>query len=87
MHQPDGTVLVDAGVTTEHVEDIFGTRIDSTEVDTVGGYVYHSLGRIPQTGDIVETDHLHIEVVSMLGRRLRKLRIHRIDEEAVEPSV
>ncbi|MEE8466669.1 MAG: CBS domain-containing protein, partial [Dehalococcoidia bacterium] len=23
MHQPDGTVLVDAGVTTDHVEDIF----------------------------------------------------------------
>ena len=87
MHQPDGTVLVDAGVTTEDVEAIFGTTIDSTEVDTVGGYVYHSLGRIPQTGDTVQTDHLHIEVVSMLGRRLRKLRIHRIDEEAVEPSV
>ncbi|PKB71166.1 MAG: hypothetical protein BZY87_06760 [SAR202 cluster bacterium Io17-Chloro-G6] len=87
MHQPDGTVLVDAGVTTEHVEEIFGTQIDSIEVDTVGGYVYHSLGRIPQTGDIVETAHLHIEVVSMLGRRLRKLRIHRIDEEAVERTV
>ena len=87
MLQPDGTVLVDAGVTTENVEEIFGTQLDSTEVDTVGGYVYHSLGRIPQTGDIVETDHLHIEVISMLGRRLRKLRIHRIDEEAVEKSV
>ena len=87
MRQPDGTVLVDAGVTTEHVEEIFGASIDGTEVDTVGGYVYHSLGRIPQTGDIVETDRLHIEVVSMLGRRLRKLRIHRIDEEAAEPTV
>lgn len=86
MPQPDGTVLVDAGVTTEHVEEIFGASIDGTEVDTVGGYVYHRLGRIPQAGDIVETDHLHIEVVSMLGRRLRKLRIHRIDVEAVEPS-
>ena len=87
MHQPDGTVLVDASVSTEDVDEIFGTSIDGTEVDTVGGYVYHSLGRIPQAGDIVETGHLHIEVVSMLGRRLRKLRIHRIDEEAVEPSV
>jgi Mg2+/Co2+ transporter CorC len=87
MPQPDGTVLVDAGVTTEHVEEIFGTSIDSTEVDTVGGYVYHSLGRIPQAGDIVETDHLHIEVVSMLGRRLRKLRIQRIDERAAGPTV
>ena len=86
IHQSDGTVLVDAGVTTEHVEEIFGASIDSTEVDTVGGYVYHSLGRIPQAGDIVETDLLHIEVVSMLGRRLRKLRIHRIDQRAAAPS-
>jgi len=69
------------------VEELFGASIDSTEVDTVGGYVYHSLGRIPQAGDIVETDLLHIEVVSMLGRRLRKLRIHRIDQGAAKPSL
>ena len=87
VKQPDGKVLVDAALTTEHVEEIFGATIDTTEVDTVGGYVYHRLGRIPQTGDVVKTDRLHIEVVSMLGRRLRKLRIHRIDQGAAEPRL
>ena len=87
VKQPDGKVLVDAALTTEHVEEIFGATIDTTEVDTVGGYVYHSLGRIPQTGDVVKTDRLHIEVVSMLGRRLRKLRIHRIDQGGAEPRL
>ena len=76
---PDGGALVDAGITTENVELMFGTRIDTTDVDTVGGLVYHSLGKIPQVGDVVVTDHLRIEVVSVLGRRLRKLRIDRID--------
>ena len=87
IHQTDGKVLVDAGITTEAVEDLLGGAIVTKEVDTVGGYVYHMLGRIPQTGDIVETDDLHIEVVSMMGRRLRKLRIHRIDREAAGPCV
>ncbi len=87
VKQPDGKVMVDAALTTEHVEEIFGATIDTTEVDTVGGYVYHRLGRIPQTGDVVKTDRLHIEVVSMLGRRLRKLRIHRIDQGAAEPRL
>ena len=87
VKQPDGKVLVDAALTTEHVEEIFGATIDTTEVDTVGGYVYQSLGRIPQTGDVVKTDRLHIEVVSMLGRRLRKLRIHRIDQGTAEPRL
>ena len=86
IYQSDGKVLVDAGVTTEHVEEIFGVSLDTTEVDTVGGYVYHALGRIPQAGDVVETDLLHIQVVSMLGRRLRKLRIHLKDQETVEPT-
>ena len=79
---PDGGVLVDAGVSTEDIEELFATTIDSTDVDTVGGYVYRSLGKIPGPGDVVETDHLRIEVVSILGRRLRKLRIHRIDVDA-----
>ena len=87
IHQADGKVLVDAGVTTEVVEDLLGAAIDTTEVDTVGGYVYHSLGRIPQAGDIVETDELHIEVISMLGRRLRKLRIYRTDHGIMDPSL
>jgi CBS domain containing-hemolysin-like protein len=47
-------------------------------VDTVGGYVYRTLGKIPQVGDVVTAGHLRIEVVSILGRRLRKLRIERI---------
>ena len=81
-----GSVLVDARVTTDDVDEIFGTRIDSTDVDTVGGYVYHSLGRIPQLGDVVVTDHLHIEVVSILGRRLRKLRIQRLDNNGTDST-
>lgn len=83
-HLPDGAVLVDAGITTEDVEELFGTRIETSDVDTVGGLVYHSLGKIPQAGDVVITDHLRIEVISILGRRLRKLRINRVDSNGTD---
>jgi CBS domain containing-hemolysin-like protein len=78
VHLPDGAVLVDARLNTEDVEELFGTRIPDQDVDTVGGYVYRTLGKIPQAGDVVAADDLRIEVVSVLGRRLRKLRIDRI---------
>jgi CBS domain containing-hemolysin-like protein len=81
-----GEALVDARVSTEDVEELFGARIDSPDVDTVGGYVYQALGRIPVAGDVVTTDRLQIEVVSVLGRRLRKLRIHRTDAGGVSPA-
>lgn len=87
IHMPDGSVLVDARITTEDVDDLFGTLIDSQDVDTVGGYVYRTLGKMPQAGDIVYTEDLKIEVVSILGRRLRKLRIVRVtDDEASKVS-
>ena len=76
---PDGGALVDAGVSTEDIEELFATTINSTDVDTVGGFVYQALGKIPSPGDVVSTDHLRIEVVSILGRRLRKLHIQRTD--------
>lgn len=83
-HLPGGAVLVDAGITTEDVEELFGTRIETSDVDTVGGLVYHSLGKIPQAGDVVVTDQLRIEVISILGRRLRKLRITRVDSNGTD---
>lgn len=86
VHLSDGGVLVDAGVPTEDIEELFSTTIDSEDVDTVGGYVYQMLGKIPSTGDVVNTDHLRIEVVSILGRRLRKLRINRIGVDATTPA-
>jgi putative hemolysin len=82
VHLPNGSALVDASVTTENIEDLFDARLgDSSDVDTLGGYIYRTLGRIPQTGDTVHTDNLRIEVVSTLGRRLRKLRIDRVAKE------
>jgi len=78
VYLPDGAVLVDAGVTTDNIEELLATYLGSTDVDTVGGYVYKALGKIPQVGDTIVTDHLRIEVMSILGRRLRKLRIERI---------
>ena len=86
VRQPDGGVLVDARMTTEEVEDLMATRIDNPEADTVGGLVYHILGRIPQTGDVVDTGLLQIEVVSVLGRRLRRLRLRIVDPSEVETS-
>ena len=75
----DGTIYVTAGLGTEDVEDFFGVSIESDDFDTVGGFVYHHLGRIPHVGDVVEKDGLRVEVATMAGRRLRSLKINQED--------
>ncbi|HLF04186.1 MAG TPA: hemolysin family protein [Dehalococcoidia bacterium] len=74
---PDGAVMVDARVALEDIGELFDTRIEAPGVGTVGGYVYQALDRIPQVGDVVVMDHLSIEVASVQGPRLMKVRIRR----------
>ena len=74
--QLDGSALVSAGVTTDVVEELFGIHLDNEDADTIGGYVYTTLGRMPQTNDRVETERLSIVVTSVRGRRIHRLHLY-----------
>ena len=77
-------VLLDASMPTEVLEELFDYEADSEDFDTVGGFVIHELGRLPAVGDEVSVDGLKLRVLSMSGRRLRRLRIAR--EAKSEPE-
>lgn len=49
-----GRVSVRGDVLLDLVDDRFGLRLDSDEVDTVGGLLWHALGRLPEVGDEIE---------------------------------
>ena len=74
-----GAVYVSAGLSAEEVQDLFGISIESDDFDTVGGFVYHNLGRIPHVGDVVENEGLRFEVMVVAGRRLRTLKISKAE--------
>ena len=81
--EEDGGALVNASVTNDVIEEMFGVKLDNPDVDTIGGYVYMSLGRMPHVGDVVETESLTIEITSVLGRRIHKVRIRaRVEDPA-----
>lgn len=77
--EEDGSAVVNASITNDVIEEMFGVKLDNPDVDTIGGYVYMTLGRMPHLGDLVETDFLTIEIVSVLGRRIQKVRIRRME--------
>ena len=71
----NGEVIADARVSLEYLSDLFSSPLPSEDVDTVGGLVYTTLGKMPQVGDEVVYNGLRIEVVSLLGRRIRKVKL------------
>jgi putative hemolysin len=73
----DDEVVIDAGMPTDVLDELFDYRVESEDFDTVGGFIIHQLGRLPSVGDEVRVDGLAIRVLSMSGRRVRRLRILR----------
>ena len=80
----DTEVVLDAGTTTDVLKELFDYEVDSEDFDTVGGFVIHQLGRLPSVGDEVDVDGITLRVLSMSGRRIRRLRVARKDEAEAE---
>ena len=84
---PNGSAVVDAGISVDDFEEILGINIDSgPDIDTLGGYVYRELGRMPYIGDLVNGTDFRIQVVSLIGHRLRKLRVDRVVSRAISDT-
>jgi CBS domain containing-hemolysin-like protein len=77
-------VVLDAGVATKVLDELFGYAVESEDFDTVGGFVINQLGRLPSVGDEVTVDGLNLRVLSMSGRRVRRLRVARVHREEPE---
>ncbi|MBA3415031.1 MAG: HlyC/CorC family transporter [Chloroflexia bacterium] len=86
-----GVILVDGGIPLDEVDDAIGVDLQGGEDDvtTVAGFVHRHLERLPREGDRFDADGLRIEVLQMDGHRLRRLRLTRLDPNAVdaEPAV
>jgi CBS domain containing-hemolysin-like protein len=74
--------IVDAGLALSELVELFGVEVDDEDVDTVGGFVVSRLGRLAVPGDhIVDREHgLRLRVLSVVGRRVRSVRIERLTE-------
>jgi putative hemolysin len=59
--------------------DIERRQLEPFEAESVGGLIADRLGRIPETGDVVETGPLRLEVRAMDGYRVALVRVERID--------
>ena len=77
--------ILDARVSIDDLNEIFGLAIEGEDFDTVGGFVYHLLGRVPIPGDEVSADGLRLRVLSVLGRRIKKVRVAR-EPASPEPA-
>lgn len=73
----DNEIWLDGRASIDELKEIFDVQIDEGDFDTVAGYVFERLGKIPAVGDTVQVNGLTIAVQSMTGHRIAKLRVRR----------
>src|SRR5207245_2553007 len=70
--------LFDARVSIRDVNDTLHLDIEDEDFDTLGGLLYHELGKVPNVGDEVRVDGAIVTVLSTTGRRVRKVRVTKV---------
>jgi len=62
-------------VDLDDFNEIVNAELPKEDADSLGGYIYSRLGRVPKAGEIVEVDDLQLTVEQVSGRRIRKVRV------------
>ena len=77
-----GAYLIEASMDLDDINTLLGCSIDTSDADTLGGYIYLTLGRVPKADETIETDILSMTVQSIDGHRIRKVEVRKIQGEA-----
>lgn len=86
--QEDGSVIVDSRLNIEEFEEYFETEVEREKFDTVAGYVFNLLGRVPREGEEINDRNLQLIVTECDNQKIRKIRVRRITVESGEnPAV
>ncbi len=80
VKESDHSYIVPGNMDVDHLDELFGIRLEGKEATTVAGLVTELAGRIPQRGEVIEEDGLRFEVLDSTDRRVERVRIN-----AVEP--
>ncbi len=76
--------ILDARINLDDFAELVGVEIADEGSDTLGGFIYNQLGRVPAVGDTISYDGITITVLSLIGRRIGKVRV--IRQEALAPA-
>ncbi len=73
----ENEAIFNARVNIDEVNEELGVNLPG-ESDTLGGLVYQKLEKMPKVGDQVHVDGAAISVLSVVGRRIQKVRVVKI---------
>ena len=64
-------------IALDQFNEIMGSHLSTERADTLGGYLFSQLGRVPKTGEQIAENGLLLTIEQITGRRIRRVRAQR----------
>ncbi|GER86390.1 membrane protein [Dictyobacter vulcani] len=77
----DHEYIIDAKMSIYDFNALLDTHMDDSDYETLGGFVYAQLDKIPGVGDTIAFENLTLTVLATRGRRILKIRVERHEKE------
>lgn len=71
----------------EDVNEYLGTHLTRESADTLAGFLYSQIGKIPTLNEKVEAEGWTFEIQELSGRRIQRVRVYRVPAEPKEEEV
>ena len=62
--------------------ELMGSHLPMEDAETLGGFIYGKMGRVPVSGESLQVDDLELVVEQVSKRRIRKVRARKLPEMA-----
>lgn len=76
--------VVDASMNLDDFNELLGVELSTEDSDTLGGFIFSQLGRVPEATETIDLPTVRLRVESIEGRRIRKVHVVRKHEEKAE---
>jgi CBS domain containing-hemolysin-like protein len=81
----DGSVIVDAHLSIHDFNEQFRGNIpEASDYETLAGFLQKLTGRLPELQEEIAFRDMTFTIVNKTARRIRKVKVKRVDKEAVE---
>ena len=78
----DNTFLIDASISIRDLKEDHAIEIpESTEYETLSGFLLTTLQKIPKVNDFVESEGKKITISEMVGQRISKVKLEKLTDD------
>jgi CBS domain containing-hemolysin-like protein len=70
----EGEFIFLGRVELKDFNEVMGSQLPTEEIETLGGFIYEQVGRVPSGGESLQVGELTLTIEQVTGRRIRKVR-------------